>query len=107
MDGCFGLTRRKRQGQSFDVPKYGTLMFADQDDVDNFVNTHSESAEDVKEASTFILYIIIILFNILCIYSVRQSSFVNCNVHKFSGHFNLLLCFCNMKSIYMKSMKLD
>ena len=49
MDACFGLARRKRPGQTYDVPKHGTLFFADQCDIDNFIDTHSQKAEDVKE----------------------------------------------------------
>lgn len=50
MDTCFGLARRKRPGQTCDMtPKHGELLFADQSDVDNFVNAHSQKAEDIKE----------------------------------------------------------
>lgn len=59
MDACFGLARRKRPGgQTYDLPKHGTLFFADQNDVDNFVNTHSEKAEDVKEVNDCTYFLI-------------------------------------------------
>ena len=38
MDACFGLVRKRCQGQICGEPKHGTLMFSDQDDVDNFVD---------------------------------------------------------------------
>ena len=49
MDACFGLARKKRQGQSFRVPKHADLFFADQDDVYNFVDGYSRHADDVQE----------------------------------------------------------
>ena len=53
MDACFGLTRKKRQGTtSFALPKHGTLMFADQDDVDNYEQSYSEKANDVSKVHT-------------------------------------------------------
>lgn len=55
MDACFGLSRKKCQGlKSIGVPKHGQLMFADQDDVDNFVNGYCERASEVsKDCSSF------------------------------------------------------
>lgn len=50
MDACFGLSRKKCQGlKSIGVPKHGQLMFADQDDVDNFVNGYCERASEVSK----------------------------------------------------------
>ena len=62
MDACFGLNRKKSQGKnSFSTPKHGTLMFADQDDVDNYVNCYSEKADDVPKVCNFSIG----LFNVL------------------------------------------
>lgn len=56
MDACFGLNRKKRQGtKSFQLPKHGTLMFADQDDVDNYVNSYCEKADEVPKVQCTIL----------------------------------------------------
>ena len=41
MDACFGLTRKKNVGNSFTTPNHGCLVFADQDQVDNFVDNYS------------------------------------------------------------------
>ena len=50
MDACFGLSRKKRQGQkSVGVPKHAQLMFADQTDVHNFVNSYCARASDVSK----------------------------------------------------------
>ena len=43
MDGCFGLSRKKDKGHNLGTPKHGTLLFADQDDVDNFVNSYGKA----------------------------------------------------------------
>ena len=40
MDACFGLARKKCKGEGLYHPRHGTLFFADQDDVDNFVENY-------------------------------------------------------------------
>ena len=45
MDACFVLTRKKNAGNSFTTPNHGCLIFADQDQVDNFVDNYSNSAK--------------------------------------------------------------
>ena len=42
IDACFGFVRKKSAGTSVSRPKFETRMFADQDDVDNFVLQHSK-----------------------------------------------------------------
>lgn len=44
MDACFGLCRKKAQGEGFAMPRHQNSFFGDQDDVDNFVNNYKESA---------------------------------------------------------------
>jgi len=44
MDACFGLSRKKAQGEGVGMPKHQNGFFADQDDVDNFVNNYNETA---------------------------------------------------------------
>ncbi|XP_028416359.1 uncharacterized protein LOC114540363 [Dendronephthya gigantea] len=45
MDGCFGLVRKKSAGANFIPSRHGLTMFADQNDVDNFVDNYTESAK--------------------------------------------------------------
>lgn len=40
VDACFGLARKKIQNQTSIAPRHGTLLFCDQDDVDNYVNNY-------------------------------------------------------------------
>jgi hypothetical protein len=40
VDACFGLARKKTWNQTSIVPRHGTLLFCDQDDVDNYVNNY-------------------------------------------------------------------
>ncbi|XP_028412906.1 uncharacterized protein LOC114535788 [Dendronephthya gigantea] len=40
VDACFGLARKKYRNQSSIAPRQGTLLFSDQDDVDNYVNNY-------------------------------------------------------------------
>ena len=40
---CFGLTRKKSAGNNYTTPNHCCLKFADQDEVDNFVDNHSKS----------------------------------------------------------------
>eukprot|EP00795_Rhopilema_esculentum_P007287 gene7287-12983_t len=42
IDACFGFVRKKSAGTSFSCPRFETRMFADQNDVDNFVLKHSK-----------------------------------------------------------------
>lgn len=42
MDACFGLARKRCKGEGLGHPKHGTLVFAHQDDVDNFVENYGE-----------------------------------------------------------------
>jgi hypothetical protein len=56
MDACFGLVRKRCQGQIYGQPKHGTLMFADQDDVDNFVDNYSATATSVDEVTDYMYY---------------------------------------------------
>lgn len=49
MDGCFGLCRKKDKGHDLGTPKHGTLLFADQDDVDNFVNSYGKAGADMEQ----------------------------------------------------------
>ena len=44
MDACFGLSRKRSQGEGFTTPKHKDLFFGDQDDVDNFVDHYSETS---------------------------------------------------------------
>ena len=49
MDGCFGLCRNKEKGHNLGTPKHGTLLFADIDDVDNFVNNYGKAGADMEQ----------------------------------------------------------
>ena len=49
MDGCFGLCRKKEKGHNLGTPKNGTLLFADQDDVDNLVNSYGKAGADIEQ----------------------------------------------------------
>ena len=40
LDACFGLARRKGRGDTSISLRHGTLLFSDQDDVDNFVDNY-------------------------------------------------------------------
>ena len=44
MDACFGLSRKRSQGEGFATPKHKDLFFGDQNDVDNFVDHYSETS---------------------------------------------------------------
>ena len=52
MDGCFGLCRKKDKGHNLGKPKHVTLLFADQDDVDNFVNSYGKAGADMEQVCT-------------------------------------------------------
>lgn len=64
MDACFGLSRKKAQGQSLDEPKHKTLYFADQDDVDNFVDGYGESSEEVEQVQCNLCIYVLFLYPI-------------------------------------------
>ena len=53
IDACFGFVRKKSAGTSFSNPKFETRMFADQDDVDNFILQHSK---DIKKSENVITH---------------------------------------------------
>ena len=52
MDACFGLTRKKTAGNSYTNPNHRCLKFADQDEVDNFVENYSKSNNIEGEVMT-------------------------------------------------------
>lgn len=39
-------------GHNLGTPKHGTLLFADQDDVDNFVNSYGKAGADMEQVCT-------------------------------------------------------
>ncbi|XP_028417977.1 uncharacterized protein LOC114542684 isoform X2 [Dendronephthya gigantea] len=45
VDACFGLARRKGKGDTSISSRHGTLLFSDQDDVDNFVDNYEHTKE--------------------------------------------------------------
>lgn len=45
MDACFGFVRKKSAGCSLLPPKFGMCMFADQADVDNFIEDHTKETK--------------------------------------------------------------
>ncbi len=45
MDACFGFPRKKSAGASIHAPRFEKNMFADQADVDNFVQKHSKEVK--------------------------------------------------------------
>lgn len=49
MDACMGLTRKKAKGTNVGQPRHGTLVFSDQDDVDNFVDNYTNDATKPQE----------------------------------------------------------
>ena len=49
MDGFFGLCRKKEKGHHLGTSKHGTLLLADQDDVDNFVNSYGKAGADMEQ----------------------------------------------------------
>ncbi|XP_028411851.1 uncharacterized protein LOC114534588 [Dendronephthya gigantea] len=46
MDGCFGLVRKKSAGTDIYPSRHKTTMFADQNDVDNFVQSYTANAKE-------------------------------------------------------------
>ena len=51
MDACFGLVRKKSAGANLFPPRHGDTFFADQDDVDNFVEQYSKTAKEAPTVS--------------------------------------------------------
>jgi hypothetical protein len=51
MDACFGLVREKSAGANLFPPRHGDTFFADQDDVDNFVEQYSKTAKEAPTVS--------------------------------------------------------
>lgn len=49
MDACFGLARKKCKGEGLGQPRHGTLFFADQDDVDNFVENYNSTSNNLND----------------------------------------------------------
>lgn len=45
MDACFGFPRKKSAGASIHAPRFENNMFADQADVDNFIQKHSKEVK--------------------------------------------------------------
>ena len=58
MDGCFGLCRKKEKGHNSGTPKHRTLLFADQDDVDNFVNNYGKAGANLEQVKVY-LYLLL------------------------------------------------
>eukprot|EP00794_Sanderia_malayensis_P002168 gene2168-2462_t len=48
MDACFGFPRKKSAGTSIHAPRFECHMFADQADVDNFVEKHTKNTEKLE-----------------------------------------------------------
>ena len=59
IDACFGFVRKKSAGASVSHPKFETRMFADQDDVDNFVLQHSKEIKKSENVNENILLTIV------------------------------------------------
>jgi hypothetical protein len=52
MDGCFGLIKKKSAGTNICPSRHSSTMFADQNDVDNFVDNYTASAKQASVVST-------------------------------------------------------
>jgi len=46
-----GLSRKKTKGAGIVQPKHRSLLFSDQNDVDNFVDNYGKDGAKVKEVS--------------------------------------------------------
>ena len=53
IDAFMGFARKKAKGANVGQPRHGTLVFCDQDDVDNFVNNYTEDATKPQEVMIF------------------------------------------------------
>lgn len=51
MDACFGLVRKKSAGKSSLPPRHSLTMFANQEDVDEFVDNYTASAKQTETVS--------------------------------------------------------
>ena len=51
MDACFGFPRKKSAGSSVNEPRFGCDMFADQADVDNFIEKHTSVLKKTENVS--------------------------------------------------------
>ena len=47
--GALDCVEKKGKGHNLGTPKHGTLLFADQDDVDNFVNSYGKAGADIEQ----------------------------------------------------------
>ena len=75
-DACFGLTRKKTAGNSYTTPNHGCIKFADQDEVDNFVDNYSKSKKiegEVQSRSVMYIYIVV--------HGYVHTLIVDCNYH--------------------------
>ena len=54
MDACFGLVRKKSAGKSLLPPRHSLTMFACQEEVDDFVESYTSSANKSETVSTSI-----------------------------------------------------
>ena len=77
MDACFGLVRKKSAGANLLPPRHGDTFFADQDDVDNFVDQYSKTA---KEAPT--VSVDLIVYHVVICIVIQPSHGVSCMLYK-------------------------
>lgn len=45
----WNVQKEGQLGHNLGTPKHGTLLFADQDDVDNFVNSYGKAGADMEQ----------------------------------------------------------
>ena len=57
MDACFGLARRKGRGDTSISSRHGTLLFSDQDDVDNFVDNYEHVKKQAPQVTNMPVYL--------------------------------------------------
>lgn len=54
MDACFGLSRKKAQGKQLSEANHNNVLYADQDDMDDFVEQcHGDCQSSEPECSRF------------------------------------------------------
>ena len=71
MDGCFGLVRKKSASTNICPSRHGLNMFADQDDVDNFVENYTNAKSAIAVSTVFTNDIVIDnikLYGLRCAY---------------------------------------
>lgn len=57
-DGNAGLVRKGNSGKSYEPPKYGSLLFDDDDDTENFVVSYSDQKTgDVSNVNSCFCYL--------------------------------------------------